>query len=76
MTTKIIGGLTAVIAAVGIMLTGATGTAHAGDWKYYGSYWTWTECESDADRFRGSDGDAKCPYNSMRDMYDLYVRSF
>ena len=76
MTNKIVGGLTAVAAAVGLLLTGTAGTAEAGDKKYIGSYFSWADCEADAVRYRGSDGDAECLYNSFRDMYDLYAWSF
>ncbi|MCP3798149.1 hypothetical protein NLX83_02655 [Allokutzneria sp. A3M-2-11 16] len=75
MTNKIVGGLSAVAVAAGLLLTAGTAEA-AVDKKYIGSYFSWTDCEADAQRFRGSDGDAECLYNSFRDMYDLYAWSF
>ncbi|MFB9907930.1 hypothetical protein [Allokutzneria oryzae] len=76
-TNKIVGGLTAVAVAAGLLLTTTAGTAAAdGDRKYIGSYFSWADCEADAVRYRGSDGDADCFYNSFRDMYDLYAWSF
>ncbi|SDM97835.1 hypothetical protein [Allokutzneria albata] len=72
MTTKIVGGLAAVAASLGILLAGTTGTAHAGG-KYYGSYWTYAECESVAADIRGSDIGAKCEKRELNGMWDLYI---
>ncbi|WP_344882638.1 hypothetical protein [Allokutzneria multivorans] len=68
MTTKIIGGLTAVAAAVGILLTGAAGTASANT-----LYFTEADCEADAAKIRSGDVGATCTYDLFRNMYELHV---